>query len=145
MMDSLSSKSSSVRKIGLDNVELSWPWIILAVALMLTIAHTLRVVYQPGLRVLPGHWLTSFSRLYKIYLVYDGRCPEKQRAMHQKYAFDVIGCITFQSRVGFMEQRKDIADMIAVIGKVLMYGAVIGQVPQLQSGPFRLNFSINHR
>jgi hypothetical protein len=32
-----------------------------------------------------------------------------------------------------MEQRKDIGHMIAVIDKVLMYGTVIGQVPQLHA------------
>lgn len=85
MMDLQFFKISSVRKQALDNTHLSWPWIILAAALILTIVHTLRVVYQPGLRTLPGHWLASFSRLYKIFLVYDGRCPEKERDMHKKY------------------------------------------------------------
>lgn len=84
-MDWLSFKFSSVLFSALDNVQLSWPSIILAAALILTIVHTLRVVYQPGLRTLSGNWLAPFSQLYKIYLVYDGRCPEKERAMHKKY------------------------------------------------------------
>lgn len=84
-MDSLSFNSSSVLIPALENDHLSWPWIILTATLILTIVHSLRVVYQPGLQALPGHWLASFSRLYKIFLVYDGRCPEKERAMHDKY------------------------------------------------------------
>jgi hypothetical protein len=84
-MDCLSFKMSSLLKTGLGDVRLSWPWIILAAVLILTIVHTLRVAYQPSLRTLSGHLLASFSRLYKIYLVYDGRCPEKERAMHKKY------------------------------------------------------------
>jgi hypothetical protein len=82
-MDCKYSLSSSVLKPALDNVRLSG--ITLAVVLIVVIVHTLRVIYQPGLRTLPGHWLASFSRLYKIFLVYDGRCPEKERAMHKKY------------------------------------------------------------
>lgn len=74
-----------MQKQALDKAHLSWPWIILAAVLILKILHILRVVHQPGLRKLPGHWLASFSRLYKIFLVYDGRCPEKEREMHKKY------------------------------------------------------------
>lgn len=85
MIDWQNSKSSFVLKLAPNNVYLSWPWIILAAVLILTIVHILQVVYQPGLRTLPGHWLASFSRLYKIFLVYDGRCPEKERAMHKRY------------------------------------------------------------
>lgn len=84
-MDWQNFKSSSALKSALDNVHLSWPRIILAAVLIVAILHILRVIYQPGLRTIPGHWLASFSRLYKIFLVYDGRCPEKERAMHKKY------------------------------------------------------------
>ncbi|KAF5014341.1 hypothetical protein F66182_14706, partial [Fusarium sp. NRRL 66182] len=85
MMDLLSLEISSGRKHALDIAHLSWPWTLLAAVLILKILHILRVVHQPGLRTLPGHWLASFSRLYKIFLVYDGLCPEKERAMHKKY------------------------------------------------------------
>lgn len=85
MMDLLSLEISSGRKQALDIAHVSWPWTILAAVLILKILHILRVVHQPGLRTLPGHWLASFSRLYKIFLVYDGLCPEKERAMHKKY------------------------------------------------------------
>ena len=48
----------------------------------------------------------------------------------QWYAFDVIGAITFQRRFGFLEERRDIGDMINDIETVLQYAAVIGQIPE---------------
>ena len=47
----------------------------------------------------------------------------------QWYAFDVIGNITFQRRFGFMEQRRDVDEMILGIDKGLQYVKVIGQFP----------------
>ena len=49
----------------------------------------------------------------------------------QYYAFDVIGSITFQRRFGFMEQGRDVDNMMAAIWKVLTYAGIIGQVPEL--------------
>jgi cytochrome P450 len=49
----------------------------------------------------------------------------------QWYAFDVIGAITFNRRFGFMEDRRDILDMISSIETVLKYAGIIGQVPRL--------------
>ncbi|KAJ5719166.1 cytochrome P450 [Penicillium malachiteum] len=51
----------------------------------------------------------------------------------QWYAFDVIGAITFQQRFGFMEQRKDVQNMIADLEVGLRYAGVAGQVPSLHS------------
>jgi cytochrome P450 len=48
----------------------------------------------------------------------------------QWYAFDVIGAITFQRRFGFMEQRKDVDDMIKGIDAILTYAGVVGEIPQ---------------
>lgn len=48
----------------------------------------------------------------------------------QWYAFDVIGSITFQHRFGFMEQRRDVDNMIAGIDQGLQYIKVIGQYPE---------------
>jgi len=45
----------------------------------------------------------------------------------QWYAFDVIGSITFQRRFGFLEQRKDVDQMIGKINDGLEYVKVIGQ------------------
>lgn len=49
----------------------------------------------------------------------------------QYYAFDVIGAITFQRRFGFMEQGRDVDNMMAAIWKVLTYAGIIGQIPEL--------------
>ena len=48
----------------------------------------------------------------------------------QWYAFDVIGAITFQRRFGFLEERRDIGNMISDIEKVLKYAATVGQIPE---------------
>lgn len=48
----------------------------------------------------------------------------------QWYAFDVIGAITFNRTFGFMEERKDIQDIIAGIEGALWYGSLCGQVPE---------------
>lgn len=49
----------------------------------------------------------------------------------QWYAFDVIAAITFHRRLGFMEQRRDVHNMIDDIGKALEVAALIGQVPSI--------------
>ncbi|KAL3958241.1 hypothetical protein ACCO45_006403 [Purpureocillium lilacinum] len=49
----------------------------------------------------------------------------------QWYAFDVIAAITFHRRLGFMEQRCDVHNMIDDIGKALEVAALIGQVPSI--------------
>jgi hypothetical protein len=49
----------------------------------------------------------------------------------QWYAFDVIGAITFNRTYGFMEERRDIQDIIAGIEGALWYGSICGQVPEL--------------
>ena len=47
----------------------------------------------------------------------------------QWYAFDVIGNITFQRRFGFMEQRRDVDQIIEGIDGGLQYVKIIGQFP----------------
>lgn len=49
----------------------------------------------------------------------------------QWYAFDVIGAITFSRRFGFMENRKDVNNIIFGIELGLAYAGIIGQVPSL--------------
>ncbi|PMD29718.1 cytochrome P450 [Hyaloscypha variabilis F] len=49
----------------------------------------------------------------------------------QWYAFDVIGMITFNKRFGFMEERKDILEMISSLEFALRYAGLVGQVPVL--------------
>lgn len=48
----------------------------------------------------------------------------------QWYAFDVMGAITFNRTFGFMEERKDIQNIIAGIEGGLWYGCICGQVPE---------------
>ncbi|KAK3686520.1 hypothetical protein LTR37_019728 [Vermiconidia calcicola] len=47
------------------------------------------------------------------------------------YAWDTISSITFSNRLGFMEQEKDINNIIAAIEGRLFYNSIIGQVPSL--------------
>ncbi|GKT51986.1 cytochrome P450 monooxygenase [Colletotrichum spaethianum] len=47
----------------------------------------------------------------------------------QWYAFDAIGAMTFGQRFGFMEQRKDVENMIAGLEHGLMLASVTGQIP----------------
>jgi hypothetical protein len=49
----------------------------------------------------------------------------------QWYAFDVIGAITFNSRFGFMDERRDLQDIIAGIEGGLWYGSICGQMPEI--------------
>ncbi|TXB97730.1 hypothetical protein FocTR4_00011814 [Fusarium oxysporum f. sp. cubense] len=46
----------------------------------------------------------------------------------QWYAFDVIGAITFSRRFGFMENRKDVKNIILGIELGLAYAGIIGQM-----------------
>ena len=49
----------------------------------------------------------------------------------QWYAFDVIGSITFLKRFGFMEQGKDVNNMIENIEGGLKYLSIISYLPEL--------------
>ncbi|ETS84381.1 hypothetical protein PFICI_02406 [Pestalotiopsis fici W106-1] len=49
----------------------------------------------------------------------------------QWYAFDVIGAMTFAKRFGFMEQRKDVKNVISGIDLGLRVGSILGQIPLL--------------
>jgi cytochrome P450 len=49
----------------------------------------------------------------------------------QWYAFDVIAGLTFQRRLGFLEQRRDVGDMIQQLDLGLDGLRVIGQYPGL--------------
>ncbi|KOS22719.1 Pisatin demethylase [Escovopsis weberi] len=48
----------------------------------------------------------------------------------QWYAFDVISAITFRRRLGFMEQKRDIENMIHDIAEGFEFTAIVGQIPQ---------------
>lgn len=49
----------------------------------------------------------------------------------QWYAFDVVACITFQRRFGFMEEARDINQMIETLNGGFQYIKVVGQFPGL--------------
>ncbi|KAL4878051.1 cytochrome P450 [Aspergillus karnatakaensis] len=49
----------------------------------------------------------------------------------QWYAFDVIINLTFSQTPGFLEELRDVDNMISSIGAFFLYAAVIGQVPWL--------------
>ena len=57
--------------------------------------------------------------------------PIDLSAWLQWYAFDVIASITFQRRFGFMEERRDIDNMIEDLDFGLGYAKVVGQFPKL--------------
>lgn len=48
----------------------------------------------------------------------------------QYFAFDAVGEVTFATKLGFLEQGKDVDGMIQVIEGVLTYAALCGQVPE---------------
>lgn len=49
----------------------------------------------------------------------------------QWYAFDVIGEMTMSQRFGFLEQAKDVNDIIKTLNKSGAYTAIVGQMPWL--------------
>lgn len=51
--------------------------------------------------------------------------------MSRWYAFDVIGNLTFSQTLGFIEESRDVDNVISSIGAFFIYAAVVGQVPWL--------------
>lgn len=49
----------------------------------------------------------------------------------QYFAFDVVGEVTFASKLGFLEQGKDVDGMMKAIEGMLAYASLCGQVPEL--------------
>ncbi|KAG9187033.1 hypothetical protein G6011_10141 [Alternaria panax] len=47
------------------------------------------------------------------------------------YAFDVIGELTFSSRIGFIDRGVDVSNIIGDLDWLLKYVAVVGQIPWL--------------
>ncbi|CAL5867471.1 uncharacterized protein PFLUO_LOCUS1690 [Penicillium psychrofluorescens] len=56
-------------------------------------------------------------------------CPLSQWV--QMYAFDIIGELTFSKRFGFLEQGKDLENMMHHTGKAMDYIGIMGQLPTL--------------
>jgi len=49
----------------------------------------------------------------------------------QYYAFDVVGEVTFASKLGFLEQGSDVDGMMKAIEGMLTYASLCGQVPEM--------------
>jgi cytochrome P450 len=60
----------------------------------------------------------------------EGREIDLGKWLHW-YAFDVISSITFSNRLNFMEQEKDVGNIIEAIEGRLVYNSIIGQAPWL--------------
>lgn len=62
----------------------------------------------------------------------------------QYFAFDVIGEITWSKRLGFVEEDKDVSNIISTVDSFQNYGTVIGQDPWLDrlfvKNPIKLFF-----
>ena len=56
--------------------------------------------------------------------------PVDLGAWLQYFAFDVVGEVTFASKLGFLEQGKDVDGMMKAIEGMLTYSALCGQVPE---------------
>ncbi|KAI1412268.1 cytochrome P450 [Hypoxylon sp. FL1857] len=69
---------------------------------------------QSGLPVNMGHWM-------------------------QCYAFDVIGCITYSKRLGFLDRGEDIGGVIAALDNFLYYSTLTGVYSSLHPYLFKLN------
>lgn len=56
--------------------------------------------------------------------------PVDLGAWMQYFAFDVVGEVTFASKLGFLEQGQDVDGMMKAIEGMLTYAALCGQVPE---------------
>ncbi|EXJ81716.1 hypothetical protein A1O1_07781 [Capronia coronata CBS 617.96] len=56
--------------------------------------------------------------------------PVDLGAWLQYFAFDVVGEVTFASKLGFLEQGQDVDGMMKAIEGMLTYAALCGQVPE---------------
>jgi cytochrome P450 len=70
--------------------------------------------------------------------ILDERFAEKKAVCNftdylQFFAFDVVGEITFSTRLGFLEKGKDIDNIISDIWHFFEYVAVVGQMPWLDT------------
>ncbi|KAL4746079.1 hypothetical protein BDW72DRAFT_185667 [Aspergillus terricola var. indicus] len=60
----------------------------------------------------------------------DKKRPVDLGTWLQYYAFDVVGEFTFAKKLGFLEEGRDVDDMMAGIQGILAYASLIGQVPE---------------
>jgi hypothetical protein len=69
--------------------------------------------------------------------MWSGDCALKIQHLHDSYgpvvAFDVNSALGFKNSFGFLEQAGNINDIITGIDEGFHYGAIIGQVPELNT------------
>ena len=60
----------------------------------------------------------------------------------QKFAFDVVGELTWSKRIGFVDRDEDVDGIVKFIGDFLAYASVVGQMPMidlfLEKNPLKL-------
>lgn len=61
----------------------------------------------------------------------DEKKPVDLGAWLQYYAFDVVGELTFETKLGFLEKGGDVDGMMAAIEGMLLYASQCGQVPEM--------------
>lgn len=67
----------------------------------------------------------------------DGANPVLDMAhWFQAYAFDVVACVTFGSRFGFLDRGEDIFSMMAQLHDVVRYSTLAGIFPRLHAWLF---------
>lgn len=54
----------------------------------------------------------------------------------QAYAFDVVACVTFGSRFGFLDRGEDVFSMMAQLHSVVRYSALAGLFPRVHAWLF---------
>ncbi|OTB02816.1 hypothetical protein M426DRAFT_322406 [Hypoxylon sp. CI-4A] len=69
----------------------------------------------------------------------QGGVPVNMGHWMQCYAFDVIGCITYSKRLGFLDQGQDIEGIIYALENSPRYSTLTGIYPSLHPYLFRLN------
>ncbi|KAJ9204907.1 hypothetical protein DTO166G4_7697 [Paecilomyces variotii] len=74
--------------------------------------------------------------LSQLHRLADSKTPVDLGMWLQYYAFDVVGEFTFSKKLGFLQEGRDVDDMIKAIEGMLLYASICGQVPELH--PFLL-------
>ncbi|RDW79279.1 cytochrome P450 [Aspergillus mulundensis] len=60
----------------------------------------------------------------------DKKRPVDLGTWLQYYAFDVVGEFSFAKKLGFLQEGRDVDDMMAGIQGILAYASLIGQIPE---------------
>lgn len=80
--------------------------------------------FEPLVDSCTSYWL---KRTEEIYVKGQKLCPLS--TWIQYFAFDVIGELTWSKRLGFIEEDKDVGNIIATVDSFQDYGTIVGQNP----------------